>query len=111
MSEMGNDWEDPITVTPEINYGLSDGESSFDWGGLISDIGKTFATTYGAVNGPSSGVSYAPPPTSSYGATNPSATTAPASGMSSLFTAPNVYYLMGGAALLLVMLSKKGNQS
>ena len=106
MSDAGNNI--PYYI-PDFTVEGDTSGSSFDWSKLIGTIGSTFASTYNAVNNPMpSGGSY-PPPTSSYGASNPPTDTASsASGMSSLFQSPNVYYVMGGAVLLAIVLMKKG---
>lgn len=112
MSEMGDDITLPADYSGPYDWMVTQGEGllpassdpAFDWSKFVSTIGSTFATTYNSVNQQPGG-SY-PPPTNSYGATNPSVPAA--GGMSSLFEPPNLYFVLGGAALLVVMLMKKG---
>lgn len=106
-----------VTVTPQVTLPDDPSSSSssspssgsnFDISNLIATIGKTFASTYNAVNNPGASSS-SPPATSSYGATQAAGGSAPASGASSLFKPPMLYYLMGGAGVLLLLMTKKGD--
>lgn len=104
MSYMGDQIDIPMEI-PQFQVEDS-GWGADDFAKLFSSIGSTFASTYGAVNGPGAG--YAQPYAGSPPPPATSMSTSTGFTFDQLFTPPYLYFVIGAGILLVVLMAKKG---